>query len=275
MLITPFLLGACGKESLPEGDSGDTQPQIELADCTSDLPEIPWGDNKPVEANSGIPAALDELDFSLLADPIDVTGLPSLYLGFVAYALEIPPEDIGTSLSHEQILQAGDLGRVVLGAFLKGENDALGIDFSFFRRGFYHYYTCSRDFPLTLEGFRSKYGEIDMTNGVVVDSMAKCGDRNLATDATAGVYVAETLVDGIVRETEILLTGQRSDGNPDFLVYDEEGFLTTRSQFPTIQNGDPVVAASPYVCMSCHFNSERTEHAVGFDVLMPEFGPCQ
>lgn len=83
----------------------------------------------------------------------------------------------------------------------------------------YHYYTCSRGFPLTLEGFKQVYGDYDPENGVVVDSIAKCGDRNLIPNEGAGVYVAEPIVDGPVRETEILLKGFRADGNLGFLVY--------------------------------------------------------
>jgi len=275
LIFAALAFSACGKDSGDSSDSADSSPEVELVDCDMELPELPWGDSKPVEANGGIPQALDALDFSQLPDPVDVSALPSLYLGFVAYALDIPPENITDSLTHAQILEAGDLGRVVLGAFLKGQDDALGIDFSFFRRGFYHYYTCSKGFPTTLEGFETVYGSYSSENGTIVDSVAKCGDRNLIVNASAGVYVAETLVDGVVRETEILLDDQRADGNLEFLVYDVDGMLTTRSQFPTVGNGEHVVTSAPYACMSCHYNPDRTEHAAGFDIHMPEVGPCQ
>jgi hypothetical protein len=277
VVLSLLVLSACGKDSQDSQDSTDSvpTPEVEFVDCSMDLPVLPWGDVKPTEAQGGIPEALDALDFTELADPIDVSELLPLYLGLVAYALEIAPEDLGDTLSHEEILAAGDLGRVVLGSFLKGQNDPLGMNFSFFRRGFYHYYTCSKGFPLTLEGFKATYGDYDSATGVVVDSIAKCGDRNLIPNEEAGVYVAETIVDGPVRETEILLKGYRSDGNLDFLVYDSDGLLTTRTVFPTVSQGPMVVTSSPYACISCHFNSDRTEHAVGVDIVRPSVGPCK
>jgi hypothetical protein len=273
-IFSLLALTACAKDATDQTDSNPVV-EVEFADCTMEFPDQPWSDVKPTESRGGIPAALDKLDFSELADPVDVSNLLPLYLGFVAFALEIAPEDIDGTLSHEEILAAGDLGRVVLGAFLKGKDDALGLDFSFFRRGLYRYYTCSRGFPLTLDGFKQVYGDYDPEKGVVVDSIAKCGDRNLIPNEGAGVYVAETIVDGPVRETEILLNGFRADGNLDFLVYDSDGQLVTRTQFPTISQGPMVVTSSPYACMSCHINSDRTEHAVGLDIVRPTVGPCK
>ena len=36
------------------------------------------------------------------------------------------------------------------------------IDMDFFWRGMYHYYTCSRNFPKTLQDFKAKYGDWNM-----------------------------------------------------------------------------------------------------------------
>ena len=123
-IFSLLALSACGKDTKDQTDSTAIF-EVEFADCTMDFPDQPWSDVKPVESVGGIPSALDKLDFSELADPIDVSGLLPLYLGFVAFALDIAPEDIDGTLSHEEILAAGDLGRVVLGAFLKGKEDDL------------------------------------------------------------------------------------------------------------------------------------------------------
>jgi hypothetical protein len=275
-----LILAACAPETNKDNstDTVDTGPQtstVELANCDTPLPALDWGDSGPIEALDGIDEELAGMDFSALPDPIDVSQLLPLYLGFVAYALEIPPHEIGTTITHQQAEDAGDLGRVVLGSLLLGQDSTLGIDFEFFRRGFYRYYTCSRSFPTTLEGFKEVYSDYDSASGTVVDSIAKCGDRNLILNASAGVYVAESITDGPVRETEILLQGRRNDEQLEFLVYDQNGMLSTRTQFPTINDGPHIVTSAPYACMSCHFNAESSETAWGFDILVSSAGPCQ
>ena len=79
----------------------------------------------------------------------------------------------------------------------------------------------------------------------------------------------------MVRETEILLKNKRSDGQLEFLVYDADGMLTNRTQFPTIDHGPHVVTSSPYACMTCHMNPDSSPTAWGYDLLMPETGPCR
>jgi hypothetical protein len=86
--------------------------------------------------------------------------------------------------------------------------------------------------------------------------------------------VAESLWEGEVRETEILLTDNRSDGQIDFLVYGSDGVLTDRSQFPTIDGGTHLVTSSPYTCMTCHMNPSATDDTWAYDVLIPITGPC-
>jgi hypothetical protein len=252
----------------------DTSPDWQYADCDTELPNVDWTEGTQlVESVEGIEEELAAIDLSELPDPVDISGLLALYKGFVAYALEIDPKEIGDSLSHADAEQAGELGSVVLAALLLGQGTATGIDFEFFRRGFHRYYTCSRNFPLTLSDFMLAYGEYSSDDGSVINSIAKCGDRRLI-NSIPGVYIAESIVTGPVRETEILLEGQRADGQLEFLVYDSNENLTTRTQFPTIGNGPHVVTASPYTCMSCHFNADTSDDAWGFDVLLPTTGPC-
>jgi hypothetical protein len=126
---------------------------------------------------------------------------------------------------------------------------------------------------LTIDGFKAHYIDYQSEDGSTIDSIAKCGDRRLL-EPGSGVYIAESIVDGPIRETEILLDGHREDGQLEFLVYDVDGMLTNRTQFPTVGNGPHIVTASPYSCMSCHFNSGASAGTWGFDTIFPTSGPC-
>ncbi len=270
-MLTILLFTACNP--VDKSDSGEDTP-VERASCEVPLPVIDWSDSgMPTEGLEGVEDELALLDLSQLSDPVDISELLPLFRGLIAYALEIAPADLPNELSHQQALQVGKLGEVVLASLLFGQEDGSGMDVSFFRRGFHHYYTCSRAFPTTLEGLQEVYGAYNSAQGTIVDSIAKCGDRNLLTVGT-DVFVAESLVDGVVRETEVLLRNQRTDGQLEFLVYDANGHLTNRTQFPTVGNGPHVVTSSPYACMTCHLNAESAPTTWGYDVLMPATGPC-
>jgi len=248
------------------------EPVTPVVSCDDPLPAIDWGDSGIPEAFTEIEDELAATDLSGLSDPIDISAFIPLYRGFIAYALSIPPAELGDSLAHAQAEAAGSLGEVVLAAIARADPPEVGMDITFFRRGFHRYYTCSRGYPLSLEGFYLTFVDFRETEGELVDSVAKCGDRNLILDSGAQVYVAESLVDGQVRETEILLNNNRDDGQLDFLVYDAAGMLTERSLFP-VASGEEVVAAAPYSCMSCHVDpSDATTWS--FDLLVPETGPC-
>ncbi len=248
------------------------QPVTPVVSCEDPLPAIDWGDSGIPEAFSEIEEELAATDLSVLSDPIDISALIPLYRGFIAYALGIPPGELGDSISHAQAEAAGSLGEVVLAAIARADPPEVGMDITFFRRGFHRYYTCSRGYPLSLEGFYLTFVDFREMEGKLVNSVAKCGDRNLILDSAAQVYVAETLVGGQVRETEILLADNREDGQLDFLVYDADGMLTERSLFP-VASGEDVVAAAPYSCMSCHVDPSD-ETIWSFDLLVPETGPC-
>jgi hypothetical protein len=248
------------------------EPATPVVSCEDPLPAIDWGDSGIPEAFAEIEEELATTDLSGLSDPIDISAFLPLYRGFIAYALGIPPAELGDSLAHAQAEAAGSLGDVVLAAIARADPPAVGMDITFFRRGFHRYYTCSRGYPLSLEGFYLTFVDFRETEGRLVNSVAKCGDRNLILDSAAQVYVAETLVNGQVRETEILLADNRDDGQLDFLVYDSDGMLTERSLFP-VASGAEVVAAAPYSCMSCHVDPGDST-TWSFDLLVPETGPC-
>ena len=249
------------------------EPEVDFVTCDVPLPGMDWGGSDIPEAFADIEGELAATDLSGLPDPIDISAMAGFYRGFIGYALSIAPSALGGSLDHATARAAGPLGEVVLAAIARSPSSEAGMDFTFFRRGFHRYYTCSRGYPLTLEGFYLTFLDYRGIEGEIVDSAAKCGDRNLILDSRSQVYVAETLVDGAVRETEIVLHGNRSDGQLDFLVYDEGGMLTERSLFPNAA-GDEIVAAAPYSCMSCHFDADSNPATWAFDRLLPTAGPC-
>lgn len=271
MTLIFLLFSGCQDKNTDSEQASD----IQISTCSSPLPAVAWSESSmPIEGESGIREELESLDLTLLSDPVDISALLPLFRGAIAYALEISPQDLPNQLMHEQAYDAGILGKVVLGSLLLGQEDPTGMDFAFFRRGLHEYYTCSKGFPLTLEDFHIRYGSYTSTAGITIDSIAKCNERKIITPYP-NVYIAESLVDGVVRETEILLQTERNDGQLDFLVYDAQGMLTNRTQFPTINNGPHIVTSSPYSCMACHLNPDSAENTWGYDLIVPETGPCR
>jgi hypothetical protein len=160
---------------------------------------------------------------------------------------------------------------VVAASFALGER----LDFLFLRRGLARFYNCARGYPATLDEFKAMWGDHGAREGFVVElSAAKCGPRRLFEDEEAQVYVAETLVDDEVRETEIMLANNREDGQLDFVVYQPDGRRTDRSTFPTV-GGSEITAAAPYVCLTCHVDPQTNPAAWTYDVLLPEAGVCR
>jgi hypothetical protein len=233
----------------------------------------PWS-NMPVEASPGIEVDLAAVDLSELPDTIDISMMNGVFRGIIAYSLDVRPEDLADTLNKADVLSSGPMGKVVAASLALGQGTAGGIDFLFLRRGLHRYYHCGRDFPKTLDGFKRAVFDYGSTGSSTIDSIAKCGDRRITVHEVAGVYIAETLVEGVLRETEIILQGRRRDGNLDFLIYNAAGELSDRTQFPTVGMGPHVYAASPYVCTTCHMNRDRTETTFGYDRLFPDVGPC-
>ncbi len=149
------------------------------------------------------------------------------------------------------------MGHAVLAAYLVAQNKGdEGIDLIFLRRGLHRYYQCVRAFPLTLEGFKESVYDYTEDSGYFFESGIKDSTRYIRDNHELLVYIAETVdaadtAEPIVRETEIMLGGSRSDGALDFLVYDHDGKLMDRSPFMAF-SGDTVVGSAPYTCMSCH-----------------------
>ena len=266
-----FALISCDKESqLPDTSSGSLDSGQVSDACETLIPGVPWGDVTDFDPN--FEDALNAMDFDSLPESFDISALLPIFRGGLAYALEISPSDLGDTLNRDEVLASGHLGRVVVAAL--STDDELGIDYAVFRKGIQRYYTCSRGFPATLDAFESLFGPIpeDYTD---VESAAKCATRRLRRSPEQGFYVAESLWEGEVRETEILLDSNRSDGQLDFVVYDEDGMLTDRSQFPTIGEGEHLVVGAPYVCMTCHLSSDADDDTWGYARQYPTgTGPC-
>jgi len=262
-------LMACAKDSPSPSASPQDSGQGPDA-CETLIPGVPWGD--VTDFDPTFEDSLNAIDFDALPEHFDISALSPIFRGGVAYALEVSPADLGDSIDRDEALSTGHLGRVVVAAL--STDDELGIDYAIFRKGMQRYYTCSRGLPATLDGFEAVFGPIpeDYTD---IDSAAKCATRRLRSSPEQGVYVAESLWEGEVRETEILLDSNRADGQLDFAVYDVDGMLTDRSQFPTIGGGEHLVVGAPYVCMTCHLNSDADDDTWGYDRRYPTgTGPC-
>jgi len=275
VIVLAILAVACdSKDRTSTTPGGDDTSEIPVANCDVPLDGVDWGSSPVSDAEPGIEDVIAAFDPASLPEAIDIAfpDFSAMYRGQIAYALEIPLDELGDTLDRDAAYASGPMGAVVLASLTVGE-DGTEMDFALYRQGLLRYYTCSKEYPLTLDGFEATFGSVpeDYTD---VTSMAKCGTRRLRTDHERGLYVAQTFIDGEVREHEILMQSTREDGQLDFVVYDADGLLTDRSQFPTISGGNHIVTAAPYVCMSCHFNATAHESSWGYDILLPSSGPC-
>ena len=95
--------------------------------------------------------------------------------------------------------------------------------------------------------FRSRPGTVTLTfpNGMPEISVAQTHDSQSGDESTA------------VRETEIIVKRDAPSMDHDFYTYDSQGRLATASMFYNSASQHDVVGASPYTCMTCHYDSER------------------
>ena len=260
----------CTASSVPVPVSDDGQGPGDRADTQGDAPdasvpppvvaratcEVPVGGDVPllmstsVEAAPGYDEALAALDLETLPQTIDLSGLSTIHRSIVAYMLEIDLDALPDTMTRDEIAAREPMGLAVLLAIAQG--GPAGADLVLLRRGLHRFYQCARAFPLRLEDFKAAVFDYSDLQPYEVQSMPKNDIRLIREDSKAHVYVAETLINGDVRETEILLANHRDDGALDFLVYDAEGALVDRSEFVTAINTD-ISGASPYACIACHF----------------------
>lgn len=226
--------------------------------CGTVLPGEPM---KPglTETQPGYAMELGAVDLSTVPDPFDVSAESTLGRGVVNFMLE---RSSGTTVTHAGALALGGIGKAVLGAAAKGQDGK--IDFAFLRRGLHYHYPCTRPVPRDLGVFKSRYGDFATWPTTTIPcSKPKNGPRRLRENEALGIYVAETLVADVVRETEVIFTKLRDDGQLDFAAYTAEGELTDRSTFATASGGS-VTSAAPYTCMSCHLDRTSGTFSVRF-----------
>jgi len=208
--------------------------------------------------------AFRELDFDQLPTRWRTEALTPIERSVLVYALGIRPETFRDKLVLADLLAQKPMGVVVAAAFASPGNR---LNYDLLLTGMARFYNCDRALPPTLEAFRETIFDYQMMSEI--DSAAKCSPRRLYEDHEVYAYVAETVIDGEVRETEIIL-GPDGTGAPlTFAVYDEEGRLSDRSTFPTV-GGSQRTLGSPQVCLACHVNFERDPNLFDYDDLIPQ-----
>ncbi len=204
-----------------------------------------------VEAAPGYDDSLAGADLHSMPPELEIGSGP-FEREILAYALETRPDDLPATLSRDELLARGPMGHAVLYAFAVALADEVpGPDTATLRRGLQRFYACDRRAPLTLDGLFATVGDPRDQPATEIDSRAKLTTRRLRSDPAAGIWMAETLVNGQVRETEVILSGRRADDAFDFLAYDADGNLMDRSRFDAEDGGD-ISGAAPYVCLVCH-----------------------
>ena len=211
--------------------------------CGEALPGPALKDNL-TEGAPGFAEALAAVDLATIPDPLDYTAASAvLTRPFMNWMLDRAE---GTSVTHEEALRH-PMGRAVLASAANGKFDLL-----FLRRALYFYNACTAPVPRDLDAFVATYGDYTTWPTFTIDcSKPKNGPRRIRENEAAGVFIAETLEGDHVRETEVVFDKLRPDGQLDFAVYLPDGRLTDRSTFAA-GNGNAVVSAAPYTCMTCH-----------------------
>lgn len=271
MLSLTWLFVACSDPSADDPVLEDPAPDLaappdlgmappDLAGPVEYLPPVACGAMLPgppikpdvTEARPGYAEELAALDLSMVPDPLDYSADTKLAIAVINYMLG---RSEGTTISREDAMKRGGMGKAVLAAALKGTGGK--VDFTMLRRGLHYFYPCSRPLPPNLAELRQRFG--DYRTWPVQElpcARPKNGPRRLYEDHKLGVYVAETVVNGKVRETEVLFSSLRKDGQIDFAAYTDEGALTDRSTFATGAGGE-VTTAAPYTCISCHIDTAK------------------
>ena len=230
-------------------DAAEPAPFEPPVACGAMLPGPPLKSDV-TEAKPGYAEELAALDVSMVPDPLDYSADTKLAITVINYMLG---RSQGTSIAHAEALKIGGMGRAVLAAAAKSTGGK--VDFTMLRRGLHYFYPCSRPFPGSLTELRSRYGDYRTWPVAELDcSRPKNGPRRIYEDHKLGMYVAETVVNGTVRETEVLFTGLRKDAQLDFAAYTSEGALSDRSTFAA-SGGSEFTLAAPYTCISCHLDT--------------------
>jgi hypothetical protein len=248
-----------------EEDAGAMLPPdagvVESVACGMALEGPPLGKSF-TEAKTSYAEYVAQLDALTLPAIFDFSRESKLQRALVQYLLRRKPG--ATAIPRAEVEALGPMGKALLGAAAKSKIEK-EIDVPFLRLGLYAFYACTVKTPPTLASFKARFGDYKTWR---IEDLA-CGrpknsPRRFYENDDLGIYVAETLVEGEVRETEVLFTNLRGDGQLDFAVYTEKGTLTDRSPIAAF-GGAQIVSAAPFACMGCHYNEERGR----FDELRP------
>jgi hypothetical protein len=230
-------LGGC----TPPSDAPDAG-----IDCREALSPAPPDSTEP-EARDDFDARLAAADLDTLPDPLDTAPLGDLDRALLGYAIERPAGSLTTSLAHADVPDT-PLGDAALAAFAVGIPGEL--DSAFLRQAIHRLYACERDVPPTREAFVERYGDYTRSPATqVAMSVPKRGPRAIYEDAAAGVYVADSEVDG-GWETEVILADRRADGALDFFAYAPDGALVGWADLAVGSALEPLPL--PLTCALCH-----------------------
>ena len=207
--------------------------------------------------------AFREVDFDLLPSRWRTEELTPIHRSVLVFALGIPPVEFRNKLVLADLMAQKPMGVVVAAAFATPGNR---LNYTLLLGGLARFYNCAQGFPATLDDFRETVFDYQMM--AEIDSAAKCTPRRIYENRDTHVYVAETVEEGEVRETEIII-GEDGVGTPmKFLVYDAAGRLSDRSTFPTV-GGSLRTLGSPQICLGCHVDFERDPTLFDYDDLVP------
>lgn len=255
--------GAAGDNGA-SGGAGGGLPEPEPLTCGVALPGVSLASGL-VENTTKYEATIAKLDLDAVPDPFDFSGESPLVVGIIRYMLQ----DLeATTVTHADAQSKGGMHLAVLAAAAASDDQGASgtVDIVLLRQGLHHFYPCTDQPPQSLALLKQLVGDYTKWDTEDVACGApKDGPRRIYADSAQGVYVAETIEDGQIRETEVLFEKRRPDGQLSFAVYTPEGELTDRSTFATA-GGSSIVLASPFTCMSCHVDID-TER---YDVKRPE-----
>lgn len=250
----------------------DAGPTVEVPRATCEAPiggSVELHVDHSYEAFPGYDAQLAAQLIDALDETLDLAGIGILQRSLVAYMLEIPLDDLPDAMDRDAIGDHEPMGLAVLGAFAEAQGlGDEGLDLAFLRRGLHRFYQCDRRFPLRLEDFRAAILDYTGLAYYEVMSVPKNTTRRIFESHEDGVYVGEAIIEGEVRETEILMTSSRTDGAIDFVAYDEAGDLVDRGEFTTAA-GTMIGGATPYTCIACHFEPGTFR----INVIFPDMAP--
>jgi hypothetical protein len=254
-----------GGASAGAGASGETaSPPPEPLVCGVDLPGVELASGL-VEGAPSYASKLAKLDLAAVPDPFDFSGESPVVVGIVRYMIG----DLeATQITRAEAEEKGGMHLAVFAAAaVTKDHGASGtVDVAFLRQGLHHFYPCTEQPPQSLALLKQLVGDYTKWDSEDIECGApKDGPRKIYQDTEQGVFIAETVEQGLVRETEVIFSNRRADGQLSFAVYTPEGQLTDRSTFAT-NGGDSIVLASPFTCMSCHVDID-TER---YDVKRPE-----